>query len=131
MMKIDRRARWIGAAALVLSGCYAPAAHLAGAGKLGPLEIIPNAPASVSFDRDSTVRYAKVRLVLDTLYAWKFAHDPLASDSVAIAIHRIRAVQQDRLDFPASAGVVVVVAAGVYAGIAILIASLYHVGGGP
>ena len=131
MTRTDRWVRWIGGAAFALSGCYAPPAHFAGTGTPGPLDIIPNAPASVSFDRDSTVRYARVRLALDTLYGWEFQQGQAEGDSVAIAIHRIHGVQQDRLDIPATAGVVVATAAVVYVGIGILIASFYHIGGGP
>jgi hypothetical protein len=99
--------RWIPVLALVMFGCYAPVAHHRDAGRPEPLDVVANAPAYVLFDRDSTVRYARVRLVADSLYGWEYQKDRAPKDSVAIAAHRIRAIGQSRLDITGTVGAVV------------------------
>ncbi|CAN5262461.1 hypothetical protein BH09GEM1_BH09GEM1_25660 [soil metagenome] len=101
-MQPEPFSRWIPAIALVLFGCYAPMAQHSEAGQPEPLHVVANAPAYVLFDGDSTVRYAKIRLVADTLYGWEYQQNRAPKDSVAIAAHRIRAIEQNRLDVPAT-----------------------------
>lgn len=106
-MQVSTYRTWIPVIALALSGCYAPVAQQVVFGVSEPLRVVPNAPASVLLDNDSTVRYARVRLVADSLYAWEYQASRAPKDSVVIAVHRIRAIEQDRLNIPATLGAVI------------------------
>ncbi len=98
---------WFPFIVLALFGCYAPVAQHVGSRVSEPLRVVPNAPASVVLDNDSTVRYARVSLVADSLYVWEYHKGRSPKDSVAIAAHRIRAIEQDRLNIPATLGAVI------------------------
>jgi hypothetical protein len=70
-----------------------------------------------------------VRLVSDTLYGWEFQKNRAPKDSVAIALHRVRAIEQTRLDVPGTVGLVIVgtaTAVALFYGILILV--LIHQG---
>jgi hypothetical protein len=114
--------RWIPPVALALFGCYTPVARHTDAGRPESLDVVPNAPAYVLFDRDATVRYARVRLVRDSLYVWEYQEDRAPKDSVAISIHRIRTIEQNRLDLPATiAGVAAGITSVVFLGLVALL----------
>lgn len=68
-------------------------------------------------DRDSTVTFARIRLTGDTLYGWPFMERRAPGDSVAVALRRVIAIEQDRVNVPQTlgavlAGVMLVVTAG-------------------
>ena len=98
MSSASRRTRWIAAAVLVLPGCYAPLIQHVANGSPVAVEVRNDEPAYVTLDRDSTIRYAMVRLVGDTLYGWEYQERRAPKDSVAISLRRVRAIEQSRLN---------------------------------
>ena len=117
MNRTSARTSWIPAAALVLSGCYAPVTQYVTPGT-PVVDIRAEEPASVLLDRDSTVKFARIRLVGDTLYGWVPHVNRAPSDSVAVALRRVIAIEQNTLSVPQTVG-------GILTGVMFVIAAAY------
>ena len=120
-----RFSRPLALAVAAVCGCYAPAIRYTPEPSAESLDVVSNAPAKVYLERDSTVYYARVRLIGDTLYGWEAQLYRTPKDSEAIAVRRIQAIEQDRLSpvntlGAVAAGVLGVISAGFIALIIIM-----------
>ena len=104
MNRTSKPASWIPAAALVLSGCYPAVTQYVSSGAPSAVDIRAEEPASVFLESDSTVRFARIRIVGDTLYGWASQGSGAPRDSVAIALPRVIAIEQNRLSIPQTVG---------------------------
>ena len=119
MNRTFARTSFIPAAALVLSGCYPSVTQYVSPGSTA-VDIRAGEPASVLLDRDSTITFARIRLVGDTLYGWASQDSRAPQDSIAVALRRVVAIEQNRLSVPQTvsgilAGGMFVLTAGIVA----------------
>ena len=112
-------------AALALSGCYPTVRQYVSSDTRAVIEVRAHEPASVRLDDDSTVGFARVRIVADTLYGWEDHPYRATTDSVAIALRRVTMIEQAKTDIARAVVKTVVVTATTVAlclGILVLIA---------
>ena len=98
------RTRWIPVAALALSGCYPTVRQYLVNGTPAVIDVRAGESAIVLFDRDSTVKFARIRLVGDTIYGWAPHDDRAPGDSVAVALRRVIAIEQNWMSIPQTVG---------------------------
>ena len=113
MSRTFANTRWIPVAALALSGCYPTVRQYVYSGTPAVVDIRAGEPASVLLDRDSTVKFARIRLIGDTLYGWADQDSRAPTDSVAVALRRVIAIEQNRLSIPQTVSGILAGATGV------------------
>ena len=104
MIRTSASKRWIAAASLLLCGCYPAVRQYVYSGTPVVVDIRDDEPATVLLDRDSTVTFARIRLAGDTLYGWPSMERGAPGDSVAVALRRVVAIEQNRLSVPQTVG---------------------------
>ena len=71
------------------------------------LQARPDTRTRIVLDRDSVVEFEHVRVVGDTVYGWPNTASRRTGDSTAIAIRRIRSLEQREVDVRRTVGGVV------------------------
>ena len=92
-------------------GCSSPITQYASTGVSPAADLVEGRPAEVLLEDGPVLKFARVRLLGDTLYGWNFPSGVGTEDSVAVPVSRLRTIQQEHLDVEGSLQAVVSVAA--------------------